>query len=147
MKTFKSPAVTAAMSLFLTLPTYLFAQAQAEADAAATQATVLVSTTRPRVVDRSFLDDLQIDELLAQNTLRHWLTLLGLIILSIALGRIVAWFLNRIAKRLENRRWHSQAEVFTGLARRRRRQHVAEVSAGYTEPFSEPRLCSSRSQR
>ena len=116
MKTFKSPAVTAAMSLFLTLPTYLFAQAQAEADAAATQATVLVSTTRPRVVDRSFLDDLHIDELLAQNTLRHWLTLLGLIILSIALGRIVAWFLNRIAKRLENRRWHSQAEVFTGLA-------------------------------
>jgi MscS family membrane protein len=64
----------------------------------------------------SFLEDLRFDEFLAHNNLRQWIVLLAAILIAIALGRAMAFVLQRLARRLEARSWNAQAQVFTGLA-------------------------------
>jgi MscS family membrane protein len=82
----------------------------------AATATGTAQGTGGRPAATSFLDELQFDELLLHNRLRDWMVLLVAIVAAIALGRVVTFILQRIARRLDQRQWHGRARVFTGLA-------------------------------
>jgi MscS family membrane protein len=94
------------------LPAVLFAQSAPDVAVAATR----FAASRPADAGHSFIDELKIDELLRHNLLRNWMVLLLAIVVAIAVGRISTFLLVRVARRLEARGWHSQAQVFAGLA-------------------------------
>ena len=63
----------------------------------------------------SFFDDLHFDEMLRQNKIEKWLYLLALTAGAAAIGRLLAFMLERLRVRLEKRGWHAQAEMFAGM--------------------------------
>jgi MscS family membrane protein len=76
------------------------------------------ATSKPaasRPSSTSFFDDLKFDELLEQNGVRQWSTLLAAILVAAALGRILTFILQRISRRMEKRGWTAQLHVFSGL--------------------------------
>jgi MscS family membrane protein len=72
----------------------------------------LAQTTRPT----SSLDRLGLGDVWADNHPRNFLVLLGAIFVGLLAGKIVAVFLRRAAKALEDRGWHAQAILIGGLA-------------------------------
>jgi MscS family membrane protein len=88
----------------------------AAAATARAQTTAAAPQPQPGAAEgRSFYDELRFGELWTQNRLSKWLVLFGLLVLAIAAGRILTFFLLRLATRLEKRGWHGQAQVFNGL--------------------------------
>jgi MscS family membrane protein len=64
----------------------------------------------------SFVEELRLDALLADNGLNSWLFLLGAIFVGLVLGKLAAWVLRRSGERLERRGWIARSHVLCDAA-------------------------------
>ncbi len=64
----------------------------------------------------SFLKELDIEDLSTENTLQNGLVLLAFTVGAAALGRVLAFLLQRLTVRLKKRAWHAHAQLFAGMA-------------------------------